>query len=68
MAREPKELLTPALKPKTDLLSDVIGNEQQLYLCIPVILNRGAAEPLGAVKNYRGAANLWIWRLFNCKL
>ena len=34
----------------------------------PVILNRGAAEPLGAVKNSRGAANLWIWRLFNGKL
>ena len=24
----------------------------------PVVLNRDAAEPLGAVKNYRGAANL----------
>ena len=32
-----------------------------------MVLNRDAAEPLGAVKSSRGAANLWNWRLFSGK-
>ena len=27
-------------------------------ICAPVVLNRGAAEPLGAAKSSRGAVNL----------
>jgi len=34
----------------------------------PVVLNRGAAEPLGAAESSRGAANFWIWLVFTNKM
>jgi len=30
----------------------------------PLVLNRGAAEPLGAAESSSGDANLWIWLVF----
>ena len=33
-----------------------------------VVLNRGAAEPLGAAESSRGAANFWIWLVFTSKM
>ncbi len=34
----------------------------------PVVLNRGAAELLGAAESSRGAANFWIWLVFTSKM
>jgi len=33
-----------------------------------VVLNRVAAEPLGAAESSRGAANFWIWLVFISKM
>ena len=33
-----------------------------------VVLNRGAAQPLGVLKSSRGTTNFWILRLFTSKL
>ncbi len=44
-----------------------ITYENIVYI-IKVVLNRGAAEPLGAAKSSRGAANFWSWLLFTGKL
>ena len=33
-----------------------------------VALDRGAAEPLGAVESSRGATNVWTWRIFTGNL
>jgi len=32
-----------------------------------MVLNRGAAEPLGATEISRGAANFWTWLVFTGK-
>ncbi len=41
---------------------------QKIELSKPVVLNRGAAVPLGAAESSRGAANFWIWLVFTSKM